>query len=276
MPGMPAAPHVDGFRIVRRIGGRPGCEVFEATMDDGAPVALKLFALRGPAHAGAEALARFRREAQVLRRLAHPGIVRALCCGEDVQQAWLGMELLPGRTLAAAARAASCGQRIAWLLRILDALAHLHAQGLVHRDLKPANIALDAKRGPVLCDFGLVHLADSLLTQRGAMLGSPAYMAPECFGGEAPDVRSDLFSAGVIAYELLTGNLPFRGSNSGEIMLAIVRDEPLPPSHWNAALPRALDAAIVTALAKPPDLRYAGAVDFALALRDALRRTGAD
>ncbi len=260
--------YIDRYRILRRIGGRPGCALFEAAVADGASVALKLFALRDTPHmALAEALARFRRESQVVRRLAHPGIVRGLGWGEDASHAWLVLELLRGPGLSTALRGAGNAEKLAGVLRILDALGHLHAQGMVHRDLKPANIVLDMRRGPVLCDLGLVHVGDSLLTQRGDLFGTPAYMAPECFRGEEPDARSDVFSAGVIAYELLAGRLPFDGANSGEIMLAIVQEAPLPASRWNAAVPPELDAALATALAKPRHHRFASAAAFAAALQ---------
>jgi len=119
----------------------------------------------------------------------------------------------------------------------------------------------------VLCDFGLAHVEDSVLTQRGDLLGTPAYMAPECFHGEAVDARSDLFAVGVMLYELLTGRPPFTGENSGEIMLAIVQDDPIPPSYWNPALSSELDAILRTALAKLRHLRFGDAAAFAGALR---------
>lgn len=277
MPRLTPIPqHIDRYRIVRRLAGRSDCQVFEAITHDGTSVALKLLTPENPFRpADDEALARFRREAALLQRFAHPGIVRVLDRGEAQGRAWLALELLRGPTLSAAMRGMSMSAALACIAAMLDTLGHLHALGVVHRDLKPDNVVLDPGRGPVLCDFGLVHVPDSLLTQGGDLLGSPAYMAPECFGGEAPDARSDLFSMGVIAYELLTGKLPFRGSNSGEIMLAIVQDEPLPPSHWNPALPRALDAAIATALIKPRNLRYADAADFAAALRCVLEPAAA-
>jgi len=267
---MPQPLQIDRYRLLRRIGGRQGCRVFEAATADGTRVALKLLeAVDGRLAAPEEEVTRFRREAQVLQRLAHPGIVRLLAHGEESAGAWLAFELLDGPALSSPLQALSMAEALACIDRILDALAHLHAHGVVHRDLKPANVVLDPARGAVLCDFGIAHVQDSLLTQRGDLLGTPAYMAPECFRGEPVDLRSDLFSAGVIAYELLTGHVPFSGANSGEVMLAVVQEEPLPASRINPALSPAMDEVLATALAKPRERRFDSARAFASALRRA-------
>jgi len=260
--------HFGPYRVVRRIGGRSGRALFEAAGPHGEPVALKVIDLAHCAPLAAEeTLQRFRREAALVQRLAHPGIVRMISQGENATHAWLVLELVRGRVLSEAMRGCTQVAALDCVRRVLESLAYLHAHGIVHRDLKPTNIMLDAARGPVLCDFGLAHVEDSALTQRGDLLGTPAYMAPECFHGEAVDARSDLFAMGVMLYELLTGRLPFTGANCGEIMLAIVQDDPLPPSHWNCALSAELDAILRTALAKPRELRFPSAAAFAGALR---------
>ena len=240
----------------------------EAAGPDGSRVALKLLEIDSSV-GGDEARLRFRREAEVLARLAHPGIVRLLDRGEGIRHAWIALELLRGRTLCAHVDLFSLSATLACLDAMLDALAHLHAHGVVHRDLKPANVVMDAYRGPVLCDFGIAHVDHSLLTQRGELLGTPAYMAPECFLGETWDARSDLFSAAVIAYEMLTGRLPFDGANSGEIMLAIMQEPAPRASRWNPAVPPALDELLAGALAKSPHRRFASAESFREALRAA-------
>jgi serine/threonine-protein kinase len=261
--------HFGPYRVVRRIGGRSGCALFEASGPRGEPVALKVidFAHGAPAVAE-EALQRFRREAALVQRLTHPNIVRMLAHGEDATHAWLALELVRGRVLSEAMRGSSQAAVLACIRRVLESLAYLHAHGIVHRDLKPANVVVTQQRGPVLCDFGLAHVEDSVLTQRGDLLGTPAYMAPECFLGEVVDARSDLFAVGVMLYELLTGRPPFTGENSGEIMLAIVQDDPMPPSCGNPSVSPALDAILRTALAKPRHLRFADAAAFAGALRE--------
>jgi len=265
---MPRPPHFGPYRIIRRIGGRSGCVLYEATGPRGEPVALKLIDAPPAAPAAAqEALQRFRREAALVQRLAHPGIVRMISQGENATNAWLVLELVRGRVLSEAMRGCTQAAALACARRVLESLTYLHAHGIVHRDLKPVNIVVTQGRGPVICDFGLAHVEDSALTQAGDLLGTPAYMAPECFHGEAVDARSDLFAVGVMLYELLTGRLPFTGANCGEIMLAIVQDDPMPPSHWNPALSATLDAILRTALAKPRALRFPSAAAFAGALR---------
>lgn len=267
--------HIDRYRIVRRLAARGGCQVLEARAPDGSPAVLKLLrSAPSPDTGEDEALARFWREADVLRRLAHPGIVRLLDQGTDAGRAWFALELLRGPPLSAAMCGMPITAALACMAAILDALGHLHAQGVVHRDLKPANIMLDPARGPVLCDLGLAHIHDSLLTQRGDLLGTPAYMAPECFSGEEVDARSDLFSCAVMTYELLTGGAPFRGATSGDVMLAVVNEQPPPVSRCNPALPQALDAVLATGLAKPRQLRFASAAAFAASLRAATRTVG--
>jgi len=272
MPRLTPIPqHIDRYRIVRRLAGRSDCQVFEALTHDGTSVALKLLTPANPFRpADDEALARFRREAALLQRFAHPGIVRVLDRGVARGRAWLALELLRGPTLSTAMRGMSMSATLACIAAMLDALGHLHAQGAVHRDLKPDNVMLDPERGPVLCDFGLVHVADSLLTQGGDLLGTPAYMAPECFHGEEVDARSDLFSFAVMAYELLTGQMPFRGATSGDIMLAVVQEQPPPASRCNPALPEALDRVLARGLAKRRQSRFASAAAFAAALREAM------
>ncbi len=257
---------VDRYRILRRLGGHKGCLAFEAAGADGTRVALKLLEIDASLR-GDEALLRFRREGEVLARLAHPGIVRLLDRGEGVRHAWIALELLRGPTLTAGADTLAPTATLACIDAMLDALSHLHSHGVVHRDLKPANVVMDAHRGPVLCDFGIARLEHSLLTQSGELLGTPAYMAPECFLGQTWDARSDLFSAGVIAYELLTGRLPFDGANSGEIMLAIMQEPTPRASRWNPAVPPALDGVLAGALAKSPHRRFASAQSFREALR---------
>ena len=276
VPDMSAPTRIGPFRVVRPLSGREGCMLYEGRREDGLRAALKFLDLRSATSgAAAEMRSRLHREAAVLEALRHPGVVRHLDNGEGEAHAWLALELLSGPDLATAL----AGKRIVDVLqqcrRVLQALVHLHAQGVVHRDLKPHNVVFDARRGPVICDLGLAHVPDSLLTQRGEMLGTPAYMAPECFLAAAVDARADLFSVGVMLYELLTGRLPFEGRNSGEIMLAIVQEEPLPPSSLNAQVAPALDAVLARALAKSPARRFATAGGFDAALASAAAGTTA-
>lgn len=269
---MPRLQHIGRYRTTRRLGGRGDCTLFEAR--DGADeraVAVKVLDLQdAEAPAAGEALLRFRREAQVLGNLHHPGIVRMLDYGENATHAWLVMELVQGRPLSVAMRAAVVPRILHCMQHLLDALACLHRHGIVHRDLKPANVVVDANGVPVICDLGLAHTEDSLLTQRGELLGTPAYMAPELFQGESVDARSDLFSVAVILYELLSGRLPFAGDSSGDIMLSILQHTPKDVSRLNPDAPAALDSVLHTALAKQREHRFVSAEAFAAALCAAL------
>jgi serine/threonine-protein kinase len=152
---------------------------------------------------------------------------------------------------------------------ILDALGHAHENGIVHRDVKPANIFL-LKDGRVkFCDFGIARIESSNLTQVGSVLGSPAYMSPEQFMGQRVDGRSDLFSAGVMLYQFLTGEKPFLGQLT-TIMHKVLKEEPIPPSELNFQVTPAFDAVVRKSMAKRPDDRYQNAGEFAAALRAAL------
>lgn len=263
--------HLGRYRMTRRLGGRGDCTLFEAR--DGADqraVAIKVLDLQDTeAPIAGEALLRFRREAQVLSNLHHPGIVRMLDYGENATHAWLVMELMQGRPLSVAMHGADVQRILRCVQRLLDALACLHRLGIVHRDLKPANVIVAANGVPVICDLGLAHVEDSLLTQRGELLGTPAYMAPELFLGEGMDARSDLFSVAVILYELLGGRLPFAGESSGDIMLGILQHTPEDVSRVNPSVPAVLDGILHMALAKQREHRFVSAEAFAEALRAA-------
>ncbi|HVZ45304.1 MAG TPA: serine/threonine-protein kinase [Ramlibacter sp.] len=182
---------------------------------------------------------------------------------------------------------------------ILDALDHAHAQGVVHRDMKPANlIVLDpigagppqadggslggqrgtgsderagARLGHVkIADFGIAHVEESQLTRTGTLLGTPAYMSPEQFMGHPVDGRSDLFSCGVILYQLLTGERPFTGESTTTVMYKVMREDPVPPSHINLSLAPEIDAVVHKALAKNVNQRFHSGKEFAQALRAAV------
>jgi eukaryotic-like serine/threonine-protein kinase len=243
-------------------------------------------------------MARFKREAQAAGRLNHPGIVAIYEYGEDVAQdsgedeatrmvaapapnaaapaqriAFIAMEFVDGRELR------DCferGQRfpLPEVARImgetLDALDHAHTQGVVHRDIKPANLILLANGQVKIADFGIAHLEASELTQTGAVLGTPSYMSPEQFMGQPVDGRSDLFSCGVMLYQLLTGEKPFTGESTTTIMYKVLREDPVPPSELNLSLAPQLDAVVKKALAKAPAQRFQSGREFAEALHAAV------
>lgn len=218
-------------------------------------------------------LERFRREAQVAGRLNHPNVVAVYEYGEDPDGvAFIAMEFVEGRDLKDYFDS-QIDFPVAEVVRImgelLDALAHAHAHGIVHRDVKPANIFLVKDKTVKFCDFGIARIESSNLTQVGSVLGSPAYMSPEQFLGQRVDSRSDLFSAGVILYQFLTGEKPFMGQLT-TIMHKVLKEDPIAPSELNVQVPPVFDAVVRKAMAKRPDDRFQSAEEFAEALRQAL------
>ncbi len=219
-------------------------------------------------------LDRFRREAQAAGRLLHANIVQVYDYGEDGDLAFIAMELVEGRSLHQ-----ELSQRRRFNLReigrlmaeLLDALAHSHAQGVVHRDIKPANILLNADGRVKISDFGIARIESSNLTQSGQMFGTPFYMAPEQFLGQHAGPAADIYGAGVIAYELLTGIRPYSGGTP-QIMRQVLDLEtlPIPPSRLNANVAVSLDDAVLTALAKQVEDRFASAAEFAEAFAEGI------
>lgn len=212
------------------------------------------------------AIARFRHEAQAVGRLTHPRIAAIYDYGEDEDLAYIVMELVHGRSLydhlqnKAKFDLAEIGEIIR---QLLDGLGYAHAQGVVHRDIKPSNILINDDGRIKISDFGIAHIDTSSLTQVGEIMGSPGYMSPEQFTGDEPDNRTDIYAAGVIAYELLTGRKPFTGSNV-EIMRQVIGEQPQNPSGFNAQISAQLDWATLKALAKKREDRFQSAREFAL------------
>jgi eukaryotic-like serine/threonine-protein kinase len=216
--------------------------------------------------------ARFVNEARAVGRLAHPHIVAVFDYGEADGVAYIALEYVPGESLAERlaqhARHASTmplARALVWFAQLLDALAYAHELGVIHRDIKPANLMI-AQRGECkVTDFGIAQLDTSRLTRAGMMIGTPSYMSPEQFSGESIDARSDLFSAGVVLYEMLTGVCPFTGAPAA-VMQQVMNDMPVAPSQRTAGLPAELDAMVLKALAKRPDDRHASAQSWRVAL----------
>lgn len=213
------------------------------------------------------AIARFRHEAQAVGRLTHPRIAAIFDYGEDDNIAYIVMELVNGKSLyehlqnKAKFELAEIGEIIR---QLLDGLGYAHAQGVVHRDVKPSNILINDDGRIKISDFGIAHLDSSSLTQVGEIMGSPGYMSPEQFTGDEPDARTDIYAAGVIAYELLANRKPFIGSNV-EIMRQVISDRPVNPSDCNPQISVQLDWATQKALAKKREDRFQSAREFALA-----------
>jgi len=224
-----------------------------------------------------EQLARFRREAQAAGKLTHPNIVSIYDFGQDDGTYFIAMEFVKGRELQDMLnqneRFGVAGV-VQVMTQLLEALDYSHRSGVVHRDIKPANIIVLADGTVKVADFGIARLESSNLTQAGMVLGTPSYMSPEQFMGQTVDGRSDLFSAGVILYQLLTGEKPFTGSVT-TIMHKVLQEQPLPPSQLNVQVPRAFDGVVQKALAKRPDERFQTGREFAAAIKAAAAATAA-
>lgn len=223
-----------------------------------------------------EAAQRFAQEVAIVRRLRHPDVVALHDQGVDKGRWWLAMDLAPGvsldrytdpRRLLPPSVVLGLGARVA------DALAHAHAQGVVHRDIKPSNVLVDLpQRSLKVTDFGTARLIDGYRTRTGLLLGSPAYLAPEMLAGEVGDARSDLYSLGVLLFQLLAGRLPHHSSSMGELLRLAV-SQPAPSLRaLRPETPATVSDAVAGLLAKRADDRPSSADATArqlLALRDA-------
>lgn len=225
-------------------------------------------------------LERFIREATALSQLEHPNIVRMLATFEEDGQHSIVMEYVPGgslRQLLDREGPLPIPQALAIALELADALARAHHLNIIHRDLKPDNVLLGANGAPRLTDFGLARLRrdDGRLTRTGTVLGSPAYMSPEALRGETLDARSDIWSFGVLLYEMIAGRKPFDGEQLTPVLVSILQDEAPPVTVFRAAAPPALAALLQQLLQKeralrPPSMRQVAAQLEAIAVGSAL------
>jgi serine/threonine-protein kinase len=214
--------------------------------------------------------ARFFQEARAAGGLNHPSLITIHDIGREGDIAYMAMELLEGVELREVMARGPVPLRLALdiIVQAAEGMAFAHERGVVHRDIKPGNIMIVRGRHAKIMDFGIARMrASDVKTQTGAILGSPKYMSPEQVAGKRVDHRADIFSLGVVLYELAAGTPPFTAPNMAQLMQQIAVATPLPPSAVNPSLPAMLDLIVARALEKEPDARYQSAAEMAADLR---------
>ena len=263
---------VDGrYRIARRIGSGGMADVYAAEDTHlGREVALKVLHRRFAQDQ--EFVERFRREAKAAAGLSHPNVVGVYDRGEHEGTYYIAMELLGGRTLKdVVAAGAPLPQRQVIDIgnQVLQAAGFAHRHGVIHRDFKPHNVIVDAAGHAKVTDFGIARAGASEMTETGSIMGTAHYLSPEQAQGHSVTAASDLYSIGVMLYEMLAGRLPFEGDSAVAIALKHLSEQPTPLSQLRPDVHPALEAVVMAALAKDPAQRWQSADDFAQGLEAA-------
>lgn len=262
------------YQIDRQLGrGAMGAVYLGHDPTIGRQVAIKTMALSSEFDGAelTEARARFFREAETAGRLQHRDIVTIFDAGEDQDLAYIAMEYLKGHDLQRYTSPSSLlpvPTVLQVVARVADALAYAHSQGVVHRDIKPANVMVDPADDSVkVTDFGIARITDSSRTRTGMVLGTPSYMSPEQMAGRRVDGRSDIYSLGVMLFQMLCGRLPHNAESMAKLMYQIANDPAPDIRSLRPSLPEALANAVALALEKRPEVRYADGRQLAADLR---------
>jgi eukaryotic-like serine/threonine-protein kinase len=263
---------IDGrYRVLHRVGSGGMADVVCAEdLQLGRKVAIKLLHRRFAQDE--EFVERFRREASSAAGLQHPHVVAVYDRGAWDDTYYIAMEYLEGRTLKKLVQEEApleAARAIDFTIQILRAARFAHKRGIIHRDLKPHNVIVDAEGRAKVTDFGIAKAGASDMTQTGSIMGTAQYLSPEQAQGHAVSAPSDLYSIGIILYEMLTGRVPFDGESAVTIALKQVGEAPVPPSQLNPAVPPAVEAVVLKALEKDPARRFADADEFIAALEQA-------
>jgi serine/threonine-protein kinase len=263
------------FRVVSELGrGAMGVVYRAEDATLGRTVAIKTISLTGGTKQERDVHeARFLQEARAAGSMSHPSIITIYEMGREGDIAFIAMELLDGRELREMIRDVSLmpTQSVAIAASVADGLAYAHERGIVHRDIKPGNIMVLADGRVKIMDFGIArHNEPTVKTQTGVLLGSPQYMSPEQIVGQPFDHRADIFSLGLVLYEMLTGVKPFAGDDIPELTFKVANMAAKPPSHIAPDLPAVIDYIVARALKKKPEERYQAAAEFARDLRAAM------
>jgi serine/threonine-protein kinase len=260
------------FEVIEEIGRGATCVVYHVRdPDSGREYALKVF--HGDVEREGEGAEKFRREAELLGRLKHPGIGRIFEFAGEGEQPYLLMEFVTGGSLSRHIDddVITPGDSVRIAVKVAGALEHAHKKDVVHRDIKPQNILLTEEGDPKIVDFGIARRTDrKTRTTAHEGIGSPAYMSPEQAGKGRVDHRTDIYSLGVVLYEMLTGQPPFIAETAMEVIDMVARHEPPLPSEINPNVPRKLENILLRALRKNPEKRYQSMGEFAGELKNFL------
>jgi serine/threonine-protein kinase len=264
--------HLDHYEILEGLGEGAYAEAYKAR-DSNTGTLVVLKSPNPQLFADPSLFSRYQREVEIARRLDHPNVQRSLDLGDHRTEPYLVLEYVEGDNLRHVMRQAegpiSIDQAIHWARQLADALAYLHGRGIVHRDLKPENVLVDEAGNLKIADFGTAMLEGARrLTWKhlSESLGTPDYMSPEQVQGERGDQRSDIYSWGVLVYELLTGSTPFRGDNWLAAMAGHLQGTPRRITQWRPEVPPAVEAVVLHAMRRYPENRYQSATELVVDL----------